>query len=95
MDLKIIIVFRNCSLFRYDVIDLSFNSLINPSKFEGWSSSMNKRNQCKKVILSNILVHKEQNPNRAKFFQVDNHIELSNILKEFLKFNKLEKDHKK
>ena len=75
-----------------DMMSLIYHSiaLINPSKFEGWSSSVEQaKSMGKKVILSNILVHKEQNPNRAKFFQVNNHIELSNILKkEFLKFNK-------
>jgi hypothetical protein len=56
-------------------------AVINPSKFEGWSSSVEQANAIsKKIILSNINVHKEQNPTRGYFFEVDNYIKLSKIM---------------
>ena len=66
-----------------DVMSLIYNSiaLINPSKFEGWSSSVEQaKSMGKKIILSNIGVHKEQNPARAEFFHPNNYIELAKIL---------------
>ena len=34
----------------------------------------------KKIILSNIGIHKEQNPLRGKYFSTNNFIQLSNLL---------------
>ncbi len=75
-----------------DMMSLMYHSIavLNPSKFEGWSSSVEQaKSMGKKVILSNIQVHKEQNPERAKYFNANNSLELSKILiKEWLVFNK-------
>ena len=66
-----------------DMMSLIYHSiaLINPSKFEGWSSSVEQcKSMSKKIILSNINVHKEQNPTRGYFFEADNYIKLSKIM---------------
>ena len=69
-------------------MSLMLNSIavINPSKFEGWSSSVEQAKSFgKKVILSNISVHREQNPKRSIFFNTDDHKSLSKILIKCLK----------
>ena len=66
-----------------DVLSLARHSIavINPSKFEGWSSSVEEAKSIgKPVILSNINVHIEQNPENGVFFDPNNKLELSNIL---------------
>ena len=66
-----------------NVMSLMYHSvsLINPSKFEGWSSSVEQaKSMGKKVILSNINVHKEQNPTRGVYFNPNNYKELSSIM---------------
>ncbi len=56
-------------------------AIINPSKFEGWNTSVEQGKAIgKKIILSNISTHKEQNPPNAKFFCVNNYLELARIL---------------
>jgi glycosyltransferase involved in cell wall biosynthesis len=46
--------------------------MINPSRFEGWSSTVEEaKGMGKRVILSNIPVHREQNPPGAVFFEPD------------------------
>ena len=56
-------------------------AIINPSKFEGWNTSVEQGKAIgKKIILSNIHAHKEQNPKNASFFGVNNHLELAKIL---------------
>jgi glycosyltransferase involved in cell wall biosynthesis len=62
-------------LMRYSV------SVINPSLFEGWSSSVEEcKSLGKNIILSNINVHIEQAPPNAIYFDPKNEIELSQIL---------------
>ena len=57
-------------------------ALINPSKFEGRSSTVEQGISLgKKIILSDIPIHKEQNPKRAIYFEADNAEMLSEILK--------------
>jgi len=66
-----------------NVMSLMFYSvsLINPSKFEGWSSSVEQaKSMGKKIILSNINVHKEQNPHRGIYFEPNNFNKLSLIM---------------
>jgi len=66
-----------------DMMSLIYHSIaiINPSKFEGWSSSVEQaKSMGKKILLSDIDVHKEQNPNRGIFFKEDNFIQLSKII---------------
>ena len=56
-------------------------AIINPSKFEGWNTSVEQGKAIgKKIILSNISTHKEQNPPDAYFFGVNNYLELAKIL---------------
>jgi glycosyltransferase involved in cell wall biosynthesis len=66
-----------------DQIQLLRSSLavIQPSLFEGWSTIVEEA-KCfgKKVILSDILVHLEQNPRGGVFFQKDSPDELSQLL---------------
>ena len=66
-----------------DVMSLIYHSLavINPSYFEGWSSSVEQANAYEKIIiLSKIKVHLEQNPDNAYFFNPNNSNSLKNIL---------------
>ena len=54
-----------------DVISLMKNSIsiINPSLFEGWSTTVEESKSLdKKILLSDIPVHREQNPKRGIFF---------------------------
>jgi glycosyltransferase involved in cell wall biosynthesis len=66
-----------------DVIVLMKKSLavINPSLFEGWSSTVE---ECKVIgknlILSNIQVHIEQNPDQGIYFDPEDPIKLSELL---------------
>ena len=56
-------------------------AVINPSFFEGWSSTIEEAKSIgKTVILSDIPVHREQNPNNAFYFNPNNEDELSIIL---------------
>ncbi|MDD5435877.1 MAG: glycosyltransferase, partial [Nitrospira sp.] len=51
------------ALMRYSI------SLINPSFFEGWSTTVEEaKSMGKKIILSDIEVHREQNPPGGVFF---------------------------
>ncbi len=81
-----------------EVLSLMYHSVavIQPSKFEGRSSTVEQaKSMGKKIILSNIDIHKEQNPLRGKYFSPDNFIQLSNLLLQALnKYNyNLEKKH--
>lgn len=81
-----------------DVLSLIYHSLavLNPSYFEGWSSTVEQAKAYnKRIILSKIKVHKEQNPKYAHYFEPDDYIKLSRILlkinfskKQKLTFNK-------
>lgn len=61
-------------------------AVINPSFFEGWSSTVEEAKSLgKKIILSDIEVHKEQNPKNSVYFDPKNEEILSKILEnEFL-----------
>ena len=53
-------------------------SVINPSLFEGWSTSVEESKILnKKILLSDIPVHKEQNPIKGKFFSPSSPLELA------------------
>ena len=75
-----------------DMISLMYYSiaLINPSKSEGWSNTVEQAKAMnKKVILSNIDVHIEQRNKNCIFFKPDDFKKLNIILnKEFIKFKK-------
>ena len=79
---------RFLGLIDYDeVIVLMKKSIavINPSLFEGWSSTVE---ECKAIgkslILSNIAVHREQNPAGAHYFNPNDQNELANVIQELL-----------
>jgi hypothetical protein len=56
-------------------------ALINPSKSEGWSNTVEQAKLLKKkVILSNIPVHLEQKSSNFIYFNSNNHKQLSTIL---------------
>ncbi len=68
-----------------DVLQLIKDSIavINPSLFEGWSSTVEESKSVGKlVILSNILVHIEQSPRNSKYFDPNNEQELALILEQ-------------
>jgi glycosyltransferase involved in cell wall biosynthesis len=47
-------------------------AVINPSKFEGWSTTVEEaKSMGKSIVLSDIPVHREQAPDRAAFFPAD------------------------
>ena len=55
-----------CALMRHSV------AVINPSRFEGWSTTVEEAKSFgKKIILSDLPVHREQAPERGVFFSVD------------------------
>jgi glycosyltransferase involved in cell wall biosynthesis len=63
-----------------DVLFLMRNCLavINPSRFEGWSSSVEEAKSIgKSVLLSDIPVHREQNPVDGQYFDLDDVADLS------------------
>jgi len=66
-----------------DVLSLMSLScaVINPSLFEGWSTTVEEAKSLKvPLILSNLSVHKEQVEENAIFFDPNNSLELSEIL---------------
>ncbi len=66
-----------------DLINLihQSNALINPSLFEGWSTSVEEAKILNKtILLSNIKVHKEQNPKKSYFFDPKDDLRLSKII---------------
>lgn len=59
-------------------------AVINPSKFEGWSSTVEEcKSVGKQVFLSNLAVHREQAP-QAQFFNPDSAEELVELLQSAL-----------
>ena len=57
-------------------------AIINPSYFEGWSTSVEEAKSIgKTVILSDIAVHREQNPSRGLFFDPSDPNSLYEIMK--------------
>ncbi len=56
-------------------------AVINPSLFEGWSTTVEEAKAIGKVIiLSDIACHREQNPHRGFYFDAHNPSELANIM---------------
>ena len=81
-----------------DVLSLMFNSkaMINPSFFEGWSTSVEEAKSLDiPVILSDIPVHREQNPNNALFFNPHRAEELATCIKKVLQTKKDENTRQK
>lgn len=66
-----------------DLIGLIMNSLslINPSFFEGWSTTVEEAKSLDlSIILSDIPVHREQNPAKGIFFNPKDARSLANIM---------------
>ncbi len=66
-----------------EVLTLMHNSLavINPSLFEGWSSTVEEaKSMGKTIILSDIAVHQEQRPQNALYFGAQDEEQLALIL---------------
>lgn len=58
-------------------------AVINPSRFEGWSSTVEEAKSIgKPLVLSDIAVHVEQDPPGGRFFPPDNPAALAEILAE-------------
>lgn len=58
-------------------------SIINPSLFEGWSTTVEEAKSLgKNIILSDLNVHREQNPPNALYFSALDHVGLAEILKD-------------
>lgn len=58
-------------------------AIINPSFFEGWSTTVEEAKSLdKRIILSDIPVHREQNPSHASFFPPDDARALAEKLRE-------------
>ena len=56
-------------------------AVINPSKFEGRSSTVEQAKSLGKIIiLSNLKIHKEQNPPMGMYFDEDDHQKLSALI---------------
>jgi glycosyltransferase involved in cell wall biosynthesis len=78
-----------------DVINLIYHSkiLLNPSLFEGWSTTVEEGKVFnKKMILSNLKVHKEQCSNKATYFKRNNTADLS---KKILQLSKIKNNYQK
>jgi glycosyltransferase involved in cell wall biosynthesis len=57
-------------------------AFVNPSRFEGWSTSVEEaKSMGKQIVLSDIPVHREQAPERGFFFPVDDPEALATALK--------------
>lgn len=68
-------------------------AVINPSRFEGWSTTVEEAKTLhKRLLLSNIKVHVEQAPARGHFFSPDSPLELAEGLQECLRINELPVD---
>jgi glycosyltransferase involved in cell wall biosynthesis len=68
-----------------DVLSMMEMSLavLNPSRFEGWSSSVEEeKSMGKPTILSRIGVHFEQNPPNARYFDPDDAAGLAQIMED-------------
>jgi glycosyltransferase involved in cell wall biosynthesis len=76
--------FRVLGIVPYtDLQALMWNScaVINPSRFEGWSTTVEEAKTLhRRLLLSDINVHREQSPNYAYFFGVDDAPELARLL---------------
>lgn len=68
-------------------------AVINPSSFEGWSTTVEEAKLFgKKLLLSDIEVHREQAPDRGAFFKLDDAPALASLLEGSLKQFKPEEE---
>ena len=58
-------------------------AVINPSLFEGWSTTVEEaKSMGKAVLLSDIAVHREQQPERGRYFSPQGHEQLAELMLE-------------
>jgi len=80
-------MFRILGVVPYpELISLVYHSIaiINPSLFEGWSTTVEEAKSLgKTLILSDLNVHREQNPQRAVYFNPDSPERLASILLDY------------
>jgi len=78
--------FRHLGLVSFpELISLMHHSVavVNPSRFEGWSTTVEEAKSLgKRVLVSDIAVHREQAPPRASYFPVDDAHALARYLRE-------------
>ena len=70
------------------IINLLYHSelIINPSYFEGWSTVVEESKIIdKKILLSNIDVHYEQNPKKGIYFNPKNPLDLARKIEQIFK----------
>lgn len=68
-----------CDLMRYSV------AVINPSLFEGWSTTVEEANAIgKTIILSDLAVHREQEPDAGLYFEPTDFRRLAELMAECL-----------
>ena len=75
-----------------DVLSLIYHAdlVINPSYFEGWSTTVEEAKILnKKILLSNISVHKEQKDENTYLFDPQNSIQLSKLIKNTIRKKKI------
>ena len=81
-------MFRVLGMVPYDdVVALLHHAVavINPSRFEGWSTTVEEaKSQGKPLLLSDIAVHREQAPDRGRFFGVDDPAALADLIADTL-----------
>jgi glycosyltransferase involved in cell wall biosynthesis len=80
---------------REDLMGLMYDAvaLINPSLFEGWSSVVEEAKSLgKRLILSDIAVHHEQNPQGALFFPAKDAHELAGAMYKMISSNDPDRD---
>lgn len=71
-----------------EVISLMYYSkaVINPSLFEGWSTTVEEAKMMNKIIiLSNLAVHREQNPENGIYFNPSSAAQLADIIESVFK----------
>jgi glycosyltransferase involved in cell wall biosynthesis len=80
--------FRILGLIPYpDVVGLMHfaAAIINPSLFEGWSTTVEEsKSTGKRILLSDIPVHREQSPERGTFFAANDRAALAAAMKQVL-----------
>ena len=56
-------------------------AFINPSRFEGWSTSVEEAKSIgKSILLSSIPVHREQSPERGQYFDSEDAVSLADLI---------------
>jgi glycosyltransferase involved in cell wall biosynthesis len=85
-DLGLNKTFRFLGIIPYDdMLSLMYHSIavINPSLFEGWSTTVEEaKSMGKKILLSDIDVHIEQSPKRSCYFNPHDSVKLAGLIEE-------------